>query len=115
MRKKLIALQKLTQISRDTELSRMRELAQQDNELKAQVQSLLHDDLGAVISGTEADRMIVAHEIRSHTVSAWKGKRVAELNAKRAHVRAQMEVQRKSASRAFGRDEALKEALKKPR
>lgn len=113
MKKKLQELRQLTKIAREAELARLSELAREDQELQALLRGLNVDELGAVISGATSDRMMVAHEIRAHTVTAWKARQIAEVNRKRSVVRAKMETQKQKASRAFGRDEALAASIRK--
>lgn len=113
MKKKLEALRQLTKLSREAELARLRELAKEEAELKSMLLELNSGDLGSVLAGDTSDRLLVAHEIRAHTVSAWKSRKTAEINRSRSQVRAKMETQKRKASRAFGRDEALAAGIKK--
>ncbi len=113
MKKKLEELKKLTQIAREAELAKLNELSRQDEELQSKLRELKAEDIGFVLLGGATDRLSVAHEIRAHTVSAWKARQIAEINRDRSKVRAKIETQKKKASRAFGRDEALSASIKK--
>jgi len=113
MKKKLEKIRQLTEMSRVAELARLSELAREDEALKGVLRGLNTHALGEVLAGTDTDRMLVAHEIRAHTVSAWKARQIAEVNRQRSQVRAKMERQRIKASRAFGRDEALAATIKR--
>lgn len=113
MNKKLVELQKLTCMSREVELAKLRVFLDQDAELKQSIAVLGQNGPSGVLVDGDGDRMIIAQEIHSPVVNAWKEKRIAELNGQRANVKAKLENQRILASRAFGRDEAMLALIKR--
>jgi hypothetical protein len=112
--KRLKQIQQLTSMMLDAELFELRKIS---NEQKAK-----KDEIDALSAAQDArNKQLAATTGLDAALQAgvdarwgrWRDKQARELNVARARLMAKMEQQRKSAQKAFGRDEAAKTLIKR--